>query len=723
MRQKKQRKQNRKHSYTNQFHETQHDFEPNNDEMIVTFNTQLTQEAAESLSESASLTIINRNLKSRYAHLQVLPGIDAEAAAAFLEAHADVANVIPAMMDDKGQSHYFIPDECTVQFNEDVSVEDAERIIAEIGSEIVVNQRTPGYYTIAVPEDKDLFETIQKLLEFDEVHFAEPSELAVNDAYAYIPNDPDFGQQWALQNTGKMIDGQHQGTAGVDINVTKAWEISKGNPDVIAVILDTGIDMDHPDLAANILPRGDEDWDFGDVDDDIPEDSQKAGFHGTHVAGIVGAVENTTGVIGVAPQCKLMPLRHSSKMADRGDAINYVAKQAVANPDKRYVLNCSWGHTKNHIALHKAIINAVNKNVIVVTAAGNKSRDIDKTPAYPGGYPEVINVAAINARNAKFPKSNYGSSVDVCAPGTFIYSTVGNGGYDFKHGTSMAAPHVTGLAALIWSVAPHLKNSEVREIIESTCDDVYADNLGFTGKLGKGRINAYAALKKAQAKKPEPPEPVSTYKPGQLKQHKILTTNTKIQLNSWAYKYEGMTALPLKKGYIYAIFITYPYGEHGRGSGWNSIKVPKGVTFRKEDEPGNMMNGDMYYVNAEKMASKQADCRILAGGFVNYLTIVQYVEVHHSAVPTLTEPHTYTVPPSKDGAFLDIIKVTERKSDINLATENGAGRFVVQLATDHEEFWSREDSKESIDTGIWGMAVSQYESDEVQESSAKIWVD
>ncbi len=112
----------------------------------------------------------------------------------------------------------------------------------------MVEQRTPGYYTLAVPDGRGLFETIREFSELDEVLFAEPSEVSFNDALAYIPDDPDFGRLWGLRNTGQTVNGVG-GTADADIDATEAWDLTRGDPEVIVAVIDTGADLDHADLA------------------------------------------------------------------------------------------------------------------------------------------------------------------------------------------------------------------------------------------------------------------------------------------------------------------------------------------------------------------------------------------------------------------------------------------------------------------------------------------
>lgn len=480
--------------YTNKFNNKQIRFSPKSDEVVATFQPQPTEGTARDVMQATSLPISQGiNLERGFAVFQTALGQDLEAAMGVLDAQPDVANTLPVMIDDEGLTRYFLPDEFTVQFREGVSQEQAEQIIKGKGSWIVTKQRTPGYYTLGVPENKGLFETIREFSDLDEVAFTEPSEAGFDDALVYLPDDPHFPQLWGLHNTGQTVNGS-TGSADADIDASEAWDITRGDPEVIVAVIDTGADLNHPDLLVNFLPRGLEDWDFADAADPVPDDTNG---HGTHVAGTAAAADNTAGVIGVAPQCRIMPLRvdlTAGMNQNRADAINYVAAQATANPNHRYVINCSWKMSGDHAGVHNAIINAVNHNVVVVFAAGNANQDIDVTPQYPAVYPEVMAVVATDQQDKRASFSNYGTKADVSAPGVNIYSTYPNDTFAFLDGTSMASPHVAGLAALVWSRNRSLTNQQVRQIIESTCDNIDAKNPGFGGKLGKGRVNAFKAL-------------------------------------------------------------------------------------------------------------------------------------------------------------------------------------------------------------------------------------
>jgi subtilisin family serine protease len=492
------------YSYTDKSSGRQFSFTPKPDEAMVTFQERASEASLNETLQATPLLSVSQgfNLDRGFAAVYVDPDQGMETATRSLEDRPETANSIPVMRDQDGLDRYFLPDEFTVQFREGVGKEQAELIIQERGSRILIEQRTPGYYTLTVPEGKGLFETIRAFSDSEEVAFAEPSEVSFNSALPYIPDDPDFPQLWGLKNTGQIVNGA-AGTADADIDAPGAWDVTRGHPKVIVAVIDSGADLDHPDLQANILPRGTEDWDFEDADDPVPEDEDTRFSHGTHVSGTVAAVDNAVGVIGVASRCRIMPLRidlTTGMNQNRADAINYVARQADDddNDDRRFVINCSWRMNGDHAGVRTAIQNAVNKNVVVVFSAGNDFQNTDITPGFPGVYPEVIAVAALDQDDRKAIFSNFGTNVDVSAPGVNIWSTARNNAHRFHDGTSMASPHVAGLAALVWSRNRRLKNRQVRRVIEDTCDNIDAVNPGFVGLLGRGRINASRAVRAAR---------------------------------------------------------------------------------------------------------------------------------------------------------------------------------------------------------------------------------
>ncbi len=328
---------------------------------------------------------------------------------------------------------------------------------------------------------------------------------------ASLPNDPQFNLLWGLHNTGQTVGGQ-TGTAGADIDALEAWQITTGSSRVVVAVIDTGVDYTHPDLARNIwvnpgeIPGNgiDDDgngfiddyfgWDFANNDNNPLDDHG----HGTHVAGIIGAVANNgLGVSGAAWSVSIMPIKFlaangSGSLDNAIRAINYVTMMRNRGVDVR-ISNNSWGGGGYYQSLYDAIAAHNRAGIMFVAAAGNNARNTDLTPNYPSCYnlENIISVAATDNRDNLAVFSNYGVvSVDLAAPGVNIYSTKPGGGYQFLSGTSMAAPYVSAVAALAWSVAPNATVAEVRNALLGGADRIPS----LAGKVASGRLNARGTL-------------------------------------------------------------------------------------------------------------------------------------------------------------------------------------------------------------------------------------
>ncbi len=347
-------------------------------------------------------------------------------------------------------------------------------------------------YKFILSDESNIFSVMEEYAKDPNIVYVEPNFLVYCDD---IPNDPDFNEQWDLHNTG-----QTGGTFDADIDAPEAWEIETGNSDVIIAIVDTGVDYTHSDLAENIWINDDEipdnnidDDGNGFVDDirgwdfynDDPEPMDGRG-HGTHCAGIVSAVgNNSIGISGVSWNCTLMPVKFLSNVGtgfveDGAKAIVYAIDNGAD------VISNSWGYPWSSYVLKDAIDYAYGKGAILTSGAGNSNGD---DPHYPAMYPKVIAVAATNHNNTKAGFSSYGFWVDVSAPGEDIYSTVPGNGYEHKSGTSMAGPHVAGLAGLLFSKNQSYTRDVVVTIIRGSSDPVNSSVY-----IGNGKINAYDAL-------------------------------------------------------------------------------------------------------------------------------------------------------------------------------------------------------------------------------------
>jgi len=284
----------------------------------------------------------------------------------------------------------------------------------------------------------------------------------------FIPNDPYWSIQW--------------GPAKIQADV--AWNITTGSASILVAVVDTGIDWNHPDLAPNYVQLG-YDWVNNDP---APMDDNG---HGTHVAGtIAAAINNSIGIAGLA-NVRIM----AEKVLDQngtGWLSDVVLGIIHAVDSGAKIINLSLGGPVNSEILHEAVKYAFDQGVLVVAAGGNDATNVKQ---YPAGYDEVVAVTATNARDTLASFSNYGEWIDIAAPGVRIYSTVLDGSYAYKSGTSMASPHVVGVAALIWTRFPNMTRDQVWAQLQYTAGDL--GDPGFDMYFGFGRLNARKAVEQA----------------------------------------------------------------------------------------------------------------------------------------------------------------------------------------------------------------------------------
>lgn len=283
------------------------------------------------------------------------------------------------------------------------------------------------------------------------------------------------------------------------IHAVEAWDLEKGNKDVIVAVIDTGIDPKHPDLKGNIWNEGDAaqpvfGWDYT-VNRPNPTDEHG---HGTHVAGIIGATVNPrAGIAGVAQKVSIMGVKYYKEgasgavnLANTVKALNYAIDHGAR------IINYSGGGPEFSEQEYLAIKRAEQKGILIVAAAGNERQNADlrENFYYPAAYglSNIICVAATDINNRLLASSNWGrQKVDVAAPGENIYSTLPGGRYGAMSGTSQATAFVSGLAALMLAKAPSLKPAELKELIRASVDPIP----GLKEKVGSGgRVNAYMTL-------------------------------------------------------------------------------------------------------------------------------------------------------------------------------------------------------------------------------------
>jgi subtilisin family serine protease len=367
------------------------------------------------------------------------------------------------------------------------------------GGGLAAGEKVLGSLAVArIPAGTDPRRAVEAWRRRPEVLYAEPDlrmSLAVEPGpfRGQLPNDFGFGRQWALHNTG-----QTGGVPGADIGALEAWRVTTGSPGIVVAIVDTGVDFFHPDLEPNIwrnpreIPGNGVDDDGNGYIDDVrgydfvsdDGDPMDDNVHGTHVAGILGAVGNDeNGVAGVAWSVRIMALKAfdetgSGTLDDTLSAIAYARKSGAR------IINASWGTSTRSRALDELVAESVRAGVVFVAAAGNNGSDVR---FFPAATPEAIAVGATDASDRSPTFSNYGSFVDLVAPGDAIESTIPGAAWTTLSGTSMAAPHVSGLVALLLSRRPDLTPSEVATILRSTTVDRVTDRYTGAGRIDAGR--------------------------------------------------------------------------------------------------------------------------------------------------------------------------------------------------------------------------------------------
>jgi subtilisin family serine protease len=386
---------------------------------------------------------------------------------------------------------------------------------------------------IKIKQLKDFDRALTIVQENSEVEFAEPNflyhtvveqpsaELGTGALGEGVPNDVEFKRLWGLNNIGQKDTNGDSGILGMDINVLPLWKQGfYGSRDIVVAVIDTGFDWTHPDLADNLYTNpgesgpkatnGKDDDGNGFIDDvhgwnfiTNTNNSVDDEGHGSHCAGTIGGVgNNEIGIAGVNWKVSIMPVKFigsngSGSLSNAIEALNYARKMNVR------ITSNSWGSLNNSKILKKAVQAVSDSGILFVAAAGNDKSNNDQNGFYPASYPmaNVLSVAAINGQGKIASFSNFGLlSVHVAAPGVEIYSTSKEGGYNRLSGTSMATPHVAGLAALLVSVNPKWTATELKNrLIKSSRRSYKLAPI----VMAKGSVDAFNALNGIY----QPPDP------------------------------------------------------------------------------------------------------------------------------------------------------------------------------------------------------------------------
>jgi len=373
-----------------------------------------------------------------------------------------------------------VPDHILVQHRVGANVGDDQRSLESRGAHLLSHHAGSRISVLSV-DPSSRGQMIRDLEASGQFSFVEPDYLAVP---LVVPNDPDYAQEWHLQT----------------IQAPSAWDVTTGSTSVPIAMIDSGVDPTHPDLASKLIPG----WSFltGTTD------THDVLGHGTETAGTAAAIgNNAVGVAGVAWQNPIMPLvvLNSSDWAtysDIANAIMYAADHGVR------IVNISIGGTSSSSTMQTAVDYAWNKGTVVFAAAGNYS---SSTPIYPAGCTNVVAVGATDSNDTLASFSNYGSYIDLTAPGVNIVTTMAGGGYGGVSGTSFSSPIAAGIAALVLSRNPSLSAQQLVTLLEQNSDDLGAP--GYDQIFGWGRVNASRAVVAAGGGTTTPPPTVTISTP------------------------------------------------------------------------------------------------------------------------------------------------------------------------------------------------------------------
>lgn len=452
--------------------------------------------------------------------------------------------------------------------NERIIVKFKGNLDAEVEDDILIQHKLKKHkfmkefdsYVVLAKSKDETISTVEKLKKRKDVEFAEPDMYCEPVGKIETPNDTNISQQWWITN----------------INLPQAWDINKGSSNIIIAIIDSGCDMSHPDLISKYVPG----YNFFDNN----TNTQDVRGHGTAVAGCAAAATNNNlGGAGAGRDCMIMPLRVSdvngyAYWSTIAQAMRWAADRGVR------VANASFACGES-ITIQSAAQYMNSKNAVFCCSAGNQATQLLGT-----NYPEVIVVGATDSADNLASFSNWGSSVDIVAPGVACYTTNLGGGYNWWSGTSFSSPITAGVVGLILSTNSLLKPNDVDKILKSTAKDL--GDPGMDSKYAYGRIDASKAVIEAANTQITPPPPppgpdvISPYIKITYPNNGSILTRGIININSTSTDNVGVVRVEL---YIDGRYIsnssTYPFNLS-----WNSIRTILGqhtIVLKAKDAAGN----------------------------------------------------------------------------------------------------------------------------------------
>ncbi|MBV7505699.1 S8 family serine peptidase [Bacillus sp. sid0103] len=383
------------------------------------------------------------------------------------DANADGINAHPKKIDPyvlfKEKSEY-VAAELIVKFAPGTSQTEREDLLKQVDVIEETRLDDQDFSLVKVTQGAKLAEIAKRLLMSKKVLLVEPNYKYKK---TYVPKEPSYSRQWYLNK----------------LQLPKAWDKTKGSSKITVAVIDGGVQKDHPDLKGKIVSP------YNAV---TGSSSYYPDEHATHVAGIIAASFNKYGIAGISPDVKIMPINVFQGNEASAETVIRGIYYAVAHHAD--IINMSLGDDNYSHLLEAATKYAKSKGVVLVAAAGNSSTYL---PMYPAASEGVIGVSATDRNDRIASFSNYGKNIDLAAPGVDIYSTVAGSTYAAFDGTSMAAPMVSGIAALVRSKNPFLSPSQVEAILKSSTVDL--GSKGWDEDFGYGRIDAYKAVSKTAA--------------------------------------------------------------------------------------------------------------------------------------------------------------------------------------------------------------------------------
>jgi subtilisin family serine protease len=425
-----------------------------------------------------------------------------------LRADSRVLTVQPAFEDREGISRYVLSGRVTVKFR-DLGNAAVERYLRSINSSVLTGYSSPGLYDVAVPTNSEFGAFIDALNANERVEFAEPTFYSVSDADTRIR----FGGGNGMGSEGESVGGNLLWNMA-RLGLGEAWTVTRGRADIVIGVVDGMPELDHEALRDRFIVTMNDEFIFS-------QDRSPAS-HATNCCSIAAGQSAT--LSGVAPGVSLLPLvinLNSQTYAERAGAFSKAADLAIkrrvgTRNFSRLVLSCSWRTSGDIAVIRTAIEEAINAGVLVVFSAGNDGTNASHYPSdyshYQGALGAgTLSVAATDQDDRKAPYSNFSLNVNVCAPGgnglpfdeRDIYCADLGNSYAYEAGTSMAAPHVAGLAALLLSLDDTLSVRDLKRLITANAVDITTLNPAYEHELGSGRADAYRAV--SAVKRPDQP--------------------------------------------------------------------------------------------------------------------------------------------------------------------------------------------------------------------------